>query len=441
MKSGGERLGFHEEDQTHSSFRDVYLAKAGRKDKKGSRSQPWDSARTSPPCPECGSQRTWKDGVRVTHDGDVQRYLCRECGYRFSDAPQRSEGLRRIHTCSLKTAFALPSNRQICAATTEGAKNLAQMQEIPTQEKAAGATTPDPATAKGKIVEFAWWMQKEGYAEQTILGRTQLLKVLVDRGANLLDPESVKEVIAKQKEWCEGRKANAVISYSCFLKMHGGQWTPPRYREEEQLPWIPQEKEIDDLIAGCSLRVSCFLQVLKESAIRPGEAWRLKWTDVDFENRTITLNRPEKHSKSRQFRISMKLANVLANLQRTKDSHPERIFNYVSTSSLRRCFERQRKKIAYKTGNPRLLQITFKTLRHWKATMEYHRTKDILHVMGVLGHKRIQNTLKYTQLVNVDEDEYVSRVARTTTDACQLVDAGFEYVCDIQGDKIFRKRK
>jgi len=185
----------------------------------------------------------------------------------------------------------------------------------------------------------------------------------------------------------------------------------------------------------------CFLQVLKEGAIRPGEAWRLKWTDIDFENRIITLNKPEKHSKPRQFRISTRLANVLNNLQRAKDAHPEKIFNYVSTSSLRRCFERQRKRIAYKTGNPRLLQITFKTLRHWKATMEYHRTKDILHVMGVLGHKRIQNTLKYTQLVDVDEDEYVSRVAKTTVEACTLVDAGFEFVCDIQGDKIFRKRK
>jgi len=73
--------------------------------------------------------------------------------------------------------------------------------------------------------------------------------------------------------------------------------------------------------------------------------------------------------------------------------------------------------------------------------MEYHRTKDILHVINVLGYKRIQNTLKYTQLVNIDQDEYVSRVARATAEGCQLVDAGFEYVCDLEGNKVFRKRK
>jgi len=36
-------------------------------------------------CPKCGSQRLYKDGVRVLADGgETQRYLCRRCGYRFS---------------------------------------------------------------------------------------------------------------------------------------------------------------------------------------------------------------------------------------------------------------------------------------------------------------------------------------------------------------------
>jgi transposase-like protein len=35
-------------------------------------------------CPQCGSQKAWKDGKRQTPQGTVQRYLCRECSYRFS---------------------------------------------------------------------------------------------------------------------------------------------------------------------------------------------------------------------------------------------------------------------------------------------------------------------------------------------------------------------
>jgi len=102
---------------------------------------------------------------------------------------------------------------------------------------------------------------------------------------------------------------------------------------------------------------------------------------------------------------------------------------------------RQRRRLAKKLQNPRIMCITFHTFRHWKATMEYAKTKDILHVMRALGHRNINNTPIYTHLVNFKEDEYVAKVARTEEEICELVEAGFEYVCEHNGAKIFRKRK
>lgn len=29
-------------------------------------------------CPFCNSQRIWKDGIRYTKDGELQRFICRE---------------------------------------------------------------------------------------------------------------------------------------------------------------------------------------------------------------------------------------------------------------------------------------------------------------------------------------------------------------------------
>jgi hypothetical protein len=52
------------------------------------------------------------------------------------------------------------------------------------------------ADVKGKIIEHAFWMQKEGYAEATITRRIRLLKTITNKGANLQDPESVKETLA-----------------------------------------------------------------------------------------------------------------------------------------------------------------------------------------------------------------------------------------------------
>lgn len=70
------------------------------------------------------------------------------------------------------------------------------------------------------------------------------------------------------------------------------------------------------------------------------------------------------------------------------------------------------------------------TLGHWKATIEYHKTKDILHVMKVLGHRNINNTLVYTQLVDFGDDEYTVRVAHTIEEDKQLVEVEFEYVTE-----------
>jgi integrase len=104
-------------------------------------------------------------------------------------------------------------------------------------------------------------------------------------------------------------------------------------------------------------------------------------------------------------------------------------------------FNAQRKRSAKKLGNPRLLKIHFHTLRHWKATMEYHRTKDILYVMKLLGHKSRNNTLVYTQLMEFEGDEYHSAIANGVEEAKKLVEAGFEYVCNHENVMLFRKRK
>ena len=101
----------------------------------------------------------------------------------------------------------------------------------------------------------------------------------------------------------------------------------------------------------------------------------------------------------------------------------------------------QRAKVATKLKNERINKITFHTLRHWKATMEYAKTKDILHVMKMLGHRNIQNTLLYTQLVNFENDDYHSATAKTVEEGQKLVEAGFKFVCNSEDIKLFRKRK
>ena len=97
-----------------------------------------------------------------------------------------------------------------------------------------------------------------------------------------------------------------------------------------------------------------------------------------------------------------------------------------------------------KLKNPRLQLISFRTFRHWKATIEYHRTKDILYVKELLGHKNIKNTLRYIHLANTistQDSHWICKVAKTVKEATNLVESGFEYVTTMDGVKLFRKRK
>jgi len=57
---------------------------------------------------------------------------------------------------------------------------------------------------------------------------------------------------------------------------------------------IPLESEIDALIAGCSKEVACFLQLVKKTCCRAGEAGALGWMDIDPERNVITVDKPEK---------------------------------------------------------------------------------------------------------------------------------------------------
>ena len=56
-------------------------------------------------CPECGSNRLYRDGIRYLKDSStVQRWLCRNCGFRFSDTTSKLNVKVNIPGQILKTS-------------------------------------------------------------------------------------------------------------------------------------------------------------------------------------------------------------------------------------------------------------------------------------------------------------------------------------------------
>ncbi len=371
-------------------------------------------------CPQCGSD-PFNNGHRLGKDGtQTQRFICPKCGLSFSESYN-------------KVSMTIPK-RHVGA---KEAKNMADLTEIKT-------VTVDLKNLNGKLVDYHFKMKNQGYKDATVLLSQTCLRILMERGADLTNPETIKEVIAKQT-WSSNRKRNVANAYSQFLKYLGLTWEAPICNVTRKLPFIPTTEEVNDLIAGCSPPVATFLLLLFETAMRSGEAIQLRWIDVDFERRLIYCNNPEKGSDARIFdNISGKLLSMLNTMSRKS----ELVFAGSTAYSLKATFTRSRKRLTFKLQNPRLNAIHFHTLRHFRATLEYHRTKDLLHVQQFLGHREVKNTMLYIQLdkqlfQNYAEDQFITRVAHNVGEACSFIESNFEYVTGEYNDggKIFRKRK
>jgi len=284
-----------------------------------------------------------------------------------------------------------------------------------------------------QIIEYLFYRKKLGLREQTLRTDSKILRFLTKK-CDLANSESVLEYLSNcPVSLC--RKANLATVYDGFAKHFKMPFQKPYYRREETIPFIPTNEEVEALINRVrNIRHAATLRLLKETGMRIGEACQLSFKDFDFERKTVRV-RPEKHSHAREIKLSEKLVGMLQTMFAKKQFIP-------TFGAMRRCLERHRKVLAEAQNNPRFLQIHLHTFRHFKATMLYSQTKDILFVQRTLGHKTLQNTLRYTQLIEAQEENgFICKAAKSLEEASKLIEIGFEYVTEIDGTKLFRKRK
>jgi integrase len=283
------------------------------------------------------------------------------------------------------------------------------------------------------------YLKLQAYSEHTIKGWNQKLNQLA-KNADLNESDSVKRYLAII-EIKESSKHAFRVAYTAYLKWQGRTWKQPKYKGSQKIPeFIPTEQEIDQLIAGCGRKTATILQTIKETGMRIGECLSLTWSCLNTAAHTITLNTPEKNSLPRIFKVSSKLIGML----QTMPKRHERIFGKTDGRNASINLLKQRRTIARKIANPRIAKIHFHLIRHWKGTVEYHKTQSIIKVQKLLGHKSVLNTQIYVNLeqaiFEVNED-YDVKTAENLDEACKLLEVGFEYVTDMEGKKLFRKRK
>ena len=295
-------------------------------------------------------------------------------------------------------------------------------------------TTPSPT-----IINTMLWMKREAYEDTTIKNTAKRLRRLI-KNTVFNDPENIKTFVANLK--CGNAYKEALIeSYAIYMRSIGQTWNQPFYQRYDKMPKIPQERKIDLIIANAHRRMSLFLSMEKDIGARPIELTWLRIGDINLENGILNLI-GAKHTVGRTAKLRPATLEMLkAYINYKKLGLNDRLFP-TDSENISEQYRRLRNRLAQKLQDPTIRQIRLYDFRHFKASMEYHKTKDLLHVKALLGHKDLRTTLRYTQLLEqLENDEYTCKVAKTIEEATNLIENGFEYVTEIDGLKLFRKRQ
>jgi len=262
----------------------------------------------------------------------------------------------------------------------------------------------------------------------------------LQRNADLDKPEQVKQFIANLKV-TEGYKDNLIYAYSKYCNTYKIEWEKPKYTRDSKLIRIPTTEQINMLIANSSRTMTVKLTLSKETGIRPVELCNLKVKDIDLTNKTVYPT-TAKNGAPRALEISNSLTQMLRNYIVRYNLNPTDNLFKTKPKIYGKTFRRHRNKLAQKLQMPELKSIKLYDLRHYFATRLYAKTKDILYVKQQMGHRRIETTLIYTQLLKVnEEEEYTCRISTNAKEDAELIESGFEYITERDGNKIFRKRK
>ncbi len=356
-------------------------------------------------CPNCHSKRNWKDGKRQTNIGSTQRFICRDCGLRFSNNSYK-DNLRS--DCS-----------QISA---EKAKNLVFT--------AKTENAVEDADQQGLLTQFRAYLERKAY--NTDNRYPDLLTHLVNLGANLRTPETVETVIAqlthvnRKGETVKDKNGTKMIycaAYAAFCKMLKIEWENPGYKQEEIEVYVPYENELDACITGAqSARMAAYLQTLKETFADPGEALKIRWIDIDEKNITIKINFPVKGHRSGTQQVTSRLLSMLAALPHDN----ERVFpsNYEVFAEMFRVLKRR---LARVQQNPRFLNLELRGFRHWGGTkVAYETNGNVLEVQKQLRHKNISSSMKYIGRINFSPRECDTTSATTLEDILRLRSEGWK---------------
>jgi integrase/recombinase XerD len=173
--------------------------------------------------------------------------------------------------------------------------------------------------------------------------------------------------------------------------------------EPRKLPLVLGLEEVTRLLQSAdSLKYQAALGVAYGAGLRASEVVHLSVTDIDSERRVIRVEQG-KGQRDRYAMLSPTLLELLRAWWRHAHAHRQILpggwlfpgqnpVNPLSTRQLNRAFHRARKAAGIDKA------VSLHSLRHAFATHLLEHHEDIRFIQVLLGHKKLENTARYSQV-------------------------------------------
>ena len=127
------------------------------------------------------------------------------------------------------------------------------------------------------------------------------------------------------------------------------------------------------------------VELALETGMRRGEILKLKWSNINFYDRTAYLE-DTKNGEDRYVPLSLKATELLSSVNKTND-----IVFPLSSNAVRLSWERLKRKA-------KIYNLRFHDLRHEALSRMTEKGLNPLEVAGISGHKRLEQLGAYTHL-------------------------------------------
>jgi len=176
---------------------------------------------------------------------------------------------------------------------------------------------------------------------------------------------------------------------------------PPRFLRQNEIRRLSE--------AAKGYYIYPIIMTALHTGMRKSELLNLKWSDIDFDQRTITVqSKPDWHTKNYKSRI-LQMTPVLYDVLKNHSIEQLKISEYVITYKGEKLRDGIKKSFRTLLRKADLKNVTLHTLRHTFASQLVMAGVSLREVQELMGHANFETTLQYAHL---SEDHVKKQVLR-----------------------------